>query len=526
MGPFDVIVVGAGTAGCVLAARLAERGRRVCVLEAGGTDRRPDVMLPGAASLLHRSDADWGFTTEPQTALHGRRLYYPRGKVIGGCGSTNTMIVIRGTPSDYDGWARDGARGWSWRDVLPYFRSSEAAEGAEHDALHGRHGPMPVRSPSYVHPLWETFVEAGVAAGHARNDDFNGPVQEGVGHFRFTVQGGRRFGTAPAYLRPALRQHGARIALVTKARVDRLRFEGTRCVGVSYRRGRADFEVRANEVVLAAGAVGSPHLLLRSGVGPAAHLRDFGVEVLVDAPEVGRGLQDHPICVLADACRAPITSNTIADQPASLLRALVGKGPLSSPLPGAGGFLRTDPGLGEPDIQLHFVAAWAHDVHDYHGKPSEDGYVLAPLVLRPKSRGHVRLASVHPAEAPAIDPAFLTHPDDMATMTRGFRLARAILDASPFDRYRGRPLRPDRRLDDDEPIVDYLRRNVETTYHPTCTVRMGPADEAPLDPSLRVRGVTGIRVCDASVMPSIVAGNTNAPTVMIAEKGADLIANG
>mgnify|MGYP001795458311 CR=1 FL=1 len=293
-------------------------------------------------------------------------------------------------------------------------------------------------------------------------------------------------------------------------------------MGVRYRRGVALREVRGGEVVLCAGAIGSPHLLLRSGVGPAAHLRNFGVPLVHDAPGVGSALQDHPIVVLADACRAPITANRIADRPASLAQALVGRGPLSAPLPGAGGFLRTDPAAPEPDVQLHFVAGWAEDAHDYRGKPEEDGYVLAPLLLRPTSRGSVRLASTHPEEPPAIDPGFLDTPEDLAVMVRGYRAARAILDAAPFAPYRGRPLRPRTRLEDEAAIVDYLRRNVETTYHPTCSVRMGGTD-APLDPELRVRGVEGLRVVDASVMPSLIGGNTNVPTAMIAGKAATLL---
>ncbi|MEM1414704.1 MAG: GMC family oxidoreductase N-terminal domain-containing protein [Myxococcota bacterium] len=523
-GDFDHVIVGAGTAGCVLAARLAERGARVCLLEAGGTDRRPEVMLPGAASLLHHSSADWGYYTAPQAGLYGRRLYYPRGKVVGGCGSTNTMICIRGTPGDYDRWAAEGAMGWAWDDVLPYFRRAESARAD--GPMHGKDGPLPAQRAVYTHPLWEAFVEAGVAAGYPRNDDFNGARQEGVGLFDFTVKGGRRFGTAPAYLRPALRRHRDRLALVTKAHVRELIFEGRRCVGVRYRRGGEVREARAaGEVILAAGAVGSPQLLLRSGVGPGAHLQDYGRPVVLDAPGVGADLQDHPIVVLADACRERITANTTADTPANIARALVGRGPLAAPLPGAGGFLRTsaDP---DPDVQLHFVAGWAYDAHDYRGKPTEDGYVLAPVLLRPRGRGTIRLASVHPEEPPLIDLRFLEDDADLRTMIRAYRAARHILDAAPLDRYRGRPLRPDRTLEDDAAVEDYLRRNVETTYHPTSSVRMGPEGEAPLDPALRVRGTDGLRVADASVMPSIVGGNTNVPVVMIAEKAADLLRPG
>jgi choline dehydrogenase len=526
-GDFDHVIVGAGTAGCVLAARLAERGRRVCLLEAGGSDRRPDVMLPGAASMLHRSSADWGFYTTAQPGLNGRRLYYPRGKVVGGCGSTNTMIVIRGTPSDYDRWAAEGATGWTFEDVLPYFRRAESAEDADpDDALHGKAGPLPVRRPAWRSPLWDAFVEAGVAVGYARNGDFNGPRQEGVGDFHFTVKGGRRWGTASAYLRPALRRHRSRLALVTKAMVRGLLFEGRRCVGVAYRRGGRVDEVRSSgDVVLCAGAIGSPQLLQHSGVGPAEHLRAFGRPVVLDAPGVGSGLQDHPIVVLVDGCTAPITINSIADRPLSLAQALIGRGPLAAPLPGAGGFVKTDPALADPDVQLHFVPGWAYDVHDYHGKPAEDGYVVAPLLLRPRSRGTVRLASAHPGEPPAIDVAFLQDPEDVAGLVEGVRVATRILDAAPFDPYRGQPLRPTARLTNDAAIEDYLRRNVETTYHPTCSVRMGAeADGAPLDPELRVRGVENLRVADASVMPSIVGGNTNVPTVMIAERAADFIA--
>lgn len=502
----DVVIVGAGTAGCVLADRLSEDGAtRVLLIEAGGTDRRPDVMIPGAASKLHRSSADWGFYTTPQAALGGRRVYVPRGKVLGGSGSTNTLIAIRGVPLDYDEWRDGGAVGWGWDDVRPLFERIDRR--------------MPPLLPTYRHPLWDAYLGAAREVGlPPEPTGFQLDAIDGVGLYAFHVRGGMRLSTAREYLRPAMRR--SNLEVVRRAQVRGLTFEGTRCTGLELRRGSKLERVTARrEVVLAAGAIGSPHLLLLSGIGPAEHLRALGIPVRHALP-VGDGLQDHPIVHVADACREPISVNTTIEKPATILQwVLRREGMLAWPLPGAGGFVRTVPGLARPDVQLHFVAGWAHDPHDYDGRPMTDGYLVTPTLCKPKSRGRLRLASPFAHEPPAIDPALLSDPDDLATLVRGYRLSRRILDAKSFARYRGEPLRPDRVLEDDAAIEAYVRAAAGTTYHPSCTCPIG----AVVDPALRVLGLGGLRVVDASVMPSITTANTNLPTIMIAEKAAELM---
>ncbi len=502
----DIIIVGAGTAGCVLAARLSERSDlRVLLIEAGGTDRRPDVMIPGAASRLHRSACDWGFYTTPQPALSDRSIYVPRGKVLGGSGSTNTLIAVRGVPLDYDEWRDAGATGWGWDDVRPIFERIDRV--------------MPALRPTYVNPLWRAFLDGAREAGLATDETgFSRDELDGAGFYALHVRGGMRLSTARAYLRPAMRR--SNLEVITRAEVSRLRFEGLRCVGVELRRGGEIELLRATrEVVLAAGAIGSPHLLLRSGVGPAEHLRAMGVDV-VHALPVGEGLQDHPLLHVADACREPISVNTTSETPRTVLEYVLRReGMLAWPLPSVGAFAKTRHGLSRPDVQLLFVAGWAHDAHDYEGRPRSDGYILAPAVCKPKSRGRLRLASPFPHEPPSIDPALLADDEDLRTMTRGYALARRILDAHAFDRSRAAPLKPARALESDDEIEAFVRAACGTTYHPSCTCAIG----AVVDPDLRVKGIGGLRVADASVMPSVTTANTNLPTIMIGERAADLM---
>lgn len=503
---FDYVIVGAGTAGCVLADRLSEGGRSVLLLEAGGTDRRPDVMIPGAASSLHRSSADWGFYTEPQAALGGRRVYVPRGKVLGGSGSTNTLIAIRGVPLDYDEWAEAGATGWGWSEVAPVFARIARK--------------MPARPPTWTHPLWHTYLAAARELAQPINDDgFSSDELEGLGLYAFHVKSGRRLSTARAYLRPAMRR--SNLTVWTAAQVRGLRFEGARCMGVTVRRGGplggTIVDVDAGEVVLSAGAIGSPHLLLLAGIGPAEHLRAIGVKPRHDLP-VGEGLQDHAIVHVADLSRRPTVNTTIESAGEALRYLTRGEDSmLAWPLPGAGGFVRTAPGP-RPDVQLHFVAGWADDPHDYAGRPMEDGYILASTVTKPQSRGHVQLASPFPEEPPAIDPALLTHDDDFATMRRGVMLCRRLLDARAFDGWRAGPARP-RGVLDEATVDDFVRTACGTTYHPSCTCAIGRV----VEPDLRVKGLEGLRVVDASVMPSVTTANTNLPTIAIAERAADLM---
>ena len=501
---YDYIVVGAGTAGCVLASRLSERAdNSVLLIEAGGTDLRPDVMVPGAASRLHRSSADWGYYTTPQKALGDRKIYVPRGKVLGGSGSTNTLIAIRGVPADYAEWTEAGAEGWTWDEVRPVF-----------DRIRTKMTPV---IPREVHPVVEAFQVAAEQSGLGRaRDGFQGETLEGIGPFAFHVVNGRRLSTAGAYLRPVLRRRN--LELKTGVQVRELAFEGRRCVGVKVRKGREMLTLRANrEVLVSAGAIGSPHLLLLSGVGPEEHLRNVGVQPRHDLP-VGEGLQDHPIVHLADLSRRPTLNTTIETLPTILDYLVRRKGLLAFPLPVAGGFAQTVPGP-RPDLQFHFVPGWAHDAHDFDALPPEDGYILASTVCKPKSRGRVRLASPFAEEPPVIDPALLEHEQDMATAVRGVRLTQKILEAEALSGWTRGPIRPPQRVKDDADAEAYARQACGTTYHPSCSCPMGPV----LDPKLRVKGLDGLRVVDASSMPAVTTANTNLPTAMIAERAADFI---
>ncbi len=503
----DYLIVGAGTAGCVLATRLSEDQRsEVLLIEAGGTDRRPDVMVPGAASRLHRSSADWGFYTTPQRALGGRRIYVPRGKVIGGSGSTNTLIAIRGVPLDYDEWAEGGASGWAWEDVQPVFRR-----------IRERMRPA---LPTEMHPLVDVFLRAADEVGLPRNHDgYQSDELEGIGPYAFHVAKARRLSTAGAYLRPAMRRKN--LQGKTGIQVRELAFDGKRCVGIRYRRGREMVTIRARrEVIVAAGAIGSPHLLLLSGIGPEAHLRGIGIQPRHELP-VGEGLQDHPIVHMADLSSQSTLNTTIESVPTVMDYLVRRRGVLAWPLPIAGGFARTQPGP-RPDIQFHFVPGWAHDPHDFNGLPPEDGYILASTVCKPKSRGRVRLASPFPEEPPVIDPALLEHEDDMAAAVRGAEVSQQVLEAQAFKGWSRGPVRPRSRCNDAADFEQFVRQACGTTYHPSCTCAIGSV----VDPQLRVKGLDGLRVIDASVMPSVTTANTNLPTIMIAERGADLIQGG
>jgi choline dehydrogenase len=516
----DVVIVGAGSAGCVLAARLSEDSTsRVLLLEAGGTDDRREMRIPAAFSRLFRSAYDWADETEPQPALAGRPLYWPRGKCLGGSSSINAMIYVRGHPRDYDGWAAAGNAGWAWADVLPYFRRAEdQARGASE--LHGAGGPLRVEDLRTVNPLSRAFVEAAVARGLARNADFNGPEQDGAGVFQVTQRRGRRWSCADAYLRPALGRPNLRVA--TGAHATRVVLEGGRAVAVRYLRDGLEHEARAaREVIVTAGAVGSPHLLLLSGIGPADHLRALGVPVALDLPGVGENLHDHLAVGVAYECREPVSLASAAS-PANLARWLLARrGPLTSCVAEAGAFVCTRPALPAPDLQIHFGAAYFIE----HGlaNPPGHGFTFGPTLLRPASRGRVRLRARDPLAAAAIDPGYLADPADLAALVAGIRLSRRIATARPFDRYRGREVSPGPDAVGDLALAEHVRQRAQTLYHPVGTCRMGSDRLAVVDARLRVRGVDGLRVVDASVMPAIVGGNTNAPTIMLAERAADLL---
>ncbi|SFN03343.1 GMC family oxidoreductase [Variovorax sp. OV329] len=533
---YDYIIVGAGSAGCALAGRLADGGTHsVALLEAGPHDRSPMVTTPVALAYTaaQRGVRNYAFRTERQATMNQRRGFQPRGRGLGGSSSINGMVYIRGTPGDYDAWAALGCEGWAWQDVLPYFRRSERNERLGAHPLHGADGPLNVADLRTPNPFSKSFIEAAKAAGHPANDDFNGAVQEGVGLFQVTQKNGERWNAARAYLHGerdadmGLGGGRANLEVLPGCQVQRVVFEGRRAVGVALVRDGQEELLRARrEVILSAGAFGSPQLLMLSGIGPAAHLQDMGIAPIHDSPGVGGNLQEHVDVVLAERLTtAELFGMSVRGglrmtlEMGRYLRSR--KGMWSSNLAEAGAFLKSRPELAEPDLQLHFIPALV-DRRERFGH----GYSCHVCVLRPKSRGQLRLGSADPARAPAIDLNMLSDPQDMETLVAGTRIVKRILEQKPLARFGARPMHHGQlRADgsDDEAIRELIRAKADTAYHPVGTCRMGGDADSVVDPQLKVRGVEGLRVVDASVMPLLVGGNTNAPTIMIAEKAADLI---
>ncbi|MDH5822834.1 choline dehydrogenase [Luteimonas sp. RD2P54] len=522
---FDYIIIGAGSAGCVLANRLSEDPAvRVLLLEAGPRDWHPFIHMPaGLAKLVNQKGVNWDYDTVPQPQLGGRRLWWPRGRVLGGSSSINAMCYIRGVPTDYDGWAEQGARGWDWKAVLPYFLRSEGnARGA--DALHGGDGPLAVSDLRHVNPLSQVFVEAAQQAGLPRNPDFNGPVQLGAGLYQVTQKDGARCSAAVAYLRPA--RERPNLIVETGAMASRITFERGRASGVVYSaRGRAFHQPATREVLLCGGAVNSPQLLMLSGIGPERELRAHGIGVELHLPGVGANLQDHlDICTLYHAS-SRISYDRLSDARIAWGYYLRGRtGPGTSNIAEAGGFARSPLAPDErADIQLHFVPAMLDD-HGRNRLPG-DGYTLHACFLRPRSRGRVRLAGARASDKPLIEPDYLGDAEgfDLKMMVECARLSREIMQQPAFAPYRGAPIHPAREDLDDAGLAGFIRAKAESVYHPAGSCRMGVDENAVVDPELRVRGVEGLRVVDASVMPTLPGGNTNAPVIMIAERAADLI---
>jgi choline dehydrogenase len=519
---YDYVIVGAGSAGCVLANRLsADPAVSVLLLEAGGPDTRMEIAVPAAFPTLFRTDCDWAYETVAQPRLGGRRLYWPRGKVLGGSSSINAMIYIRGHRVDYDGWAGLGNKGWSYADVLPYFKRAENQERGADD-YHGVGGPLHVADLRHVNPVSRAFVDACAELGLPRNPDFNGAEQAGAGFYQVTQARGARCSAAAAYVRPVARRRN--LVVRTGVHVTRLRVAGGRVTGVECVRERVRDVVGAGrEVLLCAGAVGSPQILLLSGIGPGAHLRELGIGVVRDLPGVGQNLQDHLAVGAVFACTRPVTLMRARSSRVELLRYLLGRrGMLTSNIAEAGGFTGTQPGLSAPDLQLHFAPAYFID-HGF-GNPEGHGFTIAPTLIRPRSRGAITLASRDPFEPPRIEPNCLADAADLRVLVEGVRLARRIARATPLARFCGEEVSPGG--DDGGTLAAGIARRTETLYHPAGTCRMGADPMAVVDAGLQVHGLSGLRVVDASVMPVIVGGNTNAPTIMIAERAADLIRGG
>ena len=533
---YDYIIVGAGSAGCVLANRLsADSSTSVLLLEAGGPDTKLEIHIPAAYSKLNGTAVDWGFWTEPQEALNGKRMYLPRGKTLGGSSSTNAMAYVRGNREDYNDWARLGNAGWSFDDVLPYFIRSEHNEQADQlDAgYHGTDGPLNVTyAQRFQTPLTPAFLAACTEVGIPRNQDYNGQSQAGSGPFQFTIKNGRRHSAATAFLKPVLNRPN--LTVITHALTKRILLENGRAVGVEFITGKSTTQraMATREVILSAGSFQSPQLLMLSGVGPKDELTRQGIEVKHELPGVGQNLQDHLFTGVSALCSQRGTTTNFHLSPwrqaVALTNYFVGKkGPFTiSPLE-ANAFLSLLDPTGRVDLQFHFAPVhmgddYQTDLYDLTTYPRTDGYTLLPTLLRPESRGYVGLRSDSIANAPVIQPNFLTTEKDRQTLIQGLRRAINVMEADAFAPYRKRIQTPVDRASDDG-LWAHILQQIETVYHPVGTCKMGTDEMAVVDSDLRVRSVEGLRVVDASIMPTVISGNTNAACIMIGEKGADLI---
>jgi choline dehydrogenase len=525
---FDYVIVGAGSAGCVLANRLStDPANAVALVEAGPRDSSFWIHLPiGYGRTMWDPAVNWKFQTEPEPNMDGRRVYWPRGRVLGGSSSINGLIVIRGQPEDYDRWARSGAGGWSWDDVLPYFIKIESNADFGSDQLHGKSGPLPVTSISRRDELVEAFIASAEANGVPRTEDFNGRAQEGAGYFQLTTRNGWRVSAAEAYLRPVEKRHN--LAVLTECQVARILFEGREAVGIEYRQGAQTHVLKARRgVILCAGAIQSPHLLMLSGIGPGAHLQERGVPVLVDCPAVGQNLQDHLQFRLIFKCVKPITTNDTLRSPWGMARLglewlLFRTGALAIGINQGGLFTKLMANAKSPDIQFHFATLSADmaggKVHDF------SGFTMSVCQLRPESRGHIALASNDPMARPRVYANYLATQTDRDYAVKSIRFARKLAATEPLASLIAAEVTPGPQVEGDAEILKFARQNGATIFHPSGTCRMGSDVAAVVDPRLRVRGVERLWVADCSVMPTLISGNTNVPAMMIAEKASDMIA--
>jgi len=522
----DYVVIGAGSAGCVIASRLSETSASVVLLEAGPPDRNLWIHIPaGVLKLLHHPVVNWNYSADSSPGTAGRAIHWPRGKVLGGSSSINGMLYVRGNPADFDGWAQMGCRGWSFDDVLPYFRKSEHYVQGGDPEYRGQGGPLQVEDYRTILPLTHRFVEAAQQAGFPLSHDLNGRMQEGVGYSQMTRLGRFRGSTARTFL--AVAKARANLRIETDALATRLLFEGRRCVGVAFRQRGVDRELRASrEIILCGGAVNSPHLLQISGIGPAAHLQAIGVPVLHDLPGVGGNLQDHYVLRVSHRAKNAISINQLAHGPRLAVEAarfaLAGRGALTFGVTSAQVFCRSREGLASPDLQLLFTPA-SYDAARFGALERAPGMTVAICPVRPDSRGSIMAQSPDPFAAPAIRPNYLSNSNDARVLIAGTRITRRILGQPAMARHSVAETLPGPDCESDADLTDHARRFGTTIFHPVGTCRMGEGPSTVVDARLCVHGIAGLRVIDASVMPTLTTGNTNAPTIMIAEKGAAMI---